>query len=241
MSFPVLMLISCFVGVAGTGAGGLLALTTMRPKETHLSFAMAAAGGVMLAVTLLNMLPEALKNDALRGSLGVVAGGLFIYICKGFLEQTRNKGSENYVNIGFLMALGIAVHNLPEGMAVGSGMVSMDASSIGLTVAILLHDAPEGLAVAIPMRMSKMSGFKVVLVTMLSGLPTAIGMLLGYAIGNVSQSFLDFCTGFAAGAMLVLVLSEMIPDSFRIAGKRAAFALVIGVVVGVCIVLVSKL
>jgi ZIP family zinc transporter len=138
------------------------------------------------------------------------------------------------------MALGIAIHNLPEGLAVGCGMVSPDASSIGLAAAILLHDAPEGLAVAIPMRMAKMSGHTVLMVTALTGLPTAVGVLAGYALGSVSQSFMDFCTGFAAGAMLVLVLSEMIPDAVRLTGRRAIYALIAGVAAGLGIVLASS-
>ncbi|NLM09376.1 MAG: ZIP family metal transporter, partial [Clostridiaceae bacterium] len=114
---------------------------------------------------------------------------------------------------GWMMVLAVALHNLPEGFAVGAGFQSGTGIGITLSVAILLHDIPEGMAMAIPLRIGKVKPLKVFLITILSGIPMGIGAFLGAAIGGISDMFSSICLGIAGGAMLYVSLGELINES----------------------------
>ena len=107
---------------------------------------------------------------------------------------------------GIVMACAIALHNVPEGMTIGASYASNDSvmgsSALVLAVLIGLHNIPEGMAVSVPLISGGMGKFKAVCMTALSGVPTIIGALLGFAIGELGALGLAMSLGFASGAML---------------------------------------
>lgn len=138
---------------------------------------------------------------------------------------------------GILMTIAIAVHNLPEGIAVGaSGAVDVRTGII-VAVIIALHDIPEGTAVSAPLAGGGMSVAKSLLLTFLSGLTTVIGALIGLFAGEISNLSSGICLSFAGGAMLYVTLLEIFPEAYKInRGKAPAFSMLFGFLISLLIV-----
>lgn len=144
---------------------------------------------------------------------------------------------------GVIMACAIALHNLPEGMVIGVSYAGaetmMDRGGLVMAVIIGLHNIPEGMAVAVPLISGGMPRARAVLVTALSGAPTILGALIGYAVGGLGPMALCLSMSFAAGAMLYVVFGELIPEAFLMwRSKTPAFAILIGMVVGLIVICV---
>lgn len=142
---------------------------------------------------------------------------------------------------GIVMASAIALHNVPEGMTIGASYASNDgvmgSSALILAVLIGLHNIPEGMAVSVPLISGGMSKPKAVLLTAFSGIPTIIGALLGYAIGEIGALGLALSLGFASGAMLYVVFGEILPQAILMYhSKLPSFSAIIGMLVGLFII-----
>lgn len=144
---------------------------------------------------------------------------------------------------GIIMACAIALHNLPEGMVIGVSYTGaegvMDRAGLVMAIVIGLHNIPEGMAVSVPLISGGMTRPRAVLVTALSGAPTIIGALIGYAIGGLGPEALCLALSFAAGAMIYVVFGELIPEAILMwRSKKPAFAILIGMVIGLIVIYV---
>ena len=127
----------------------------------------------------------------------------------------------------------MAIHNFPEGLAIGSGFGASLTLGYSLAIAICIHDIPEGISMAVPMKNGGMKAPKVLYYVILSGVTTGIGALIGKIIGGISQDVIAVCLSFAAGAMLYIVSGELIPESNKIyEGKASTIGTIIGFVLG---------
>ena len=142
---------------------------------------------------------------------------------------------------GIVMASAIALHNVPEGMTIGASYASNDGvmGSAALVLAILigLHNIPEGMAVSVPLISGGMPKWKAVLITASTGIPTILGALLGYMLGEIGPMGLTLSLGFASGAMLYVVFGEILPQSILMYhSKLPAFSTIIGILVGMLVI-----
>lgn len=142
---------------------------------------------------------------------------------------------------GVVMASAIALHNVPEGMTIGAAYASdngaMGGAAIVLAVLIGLHNIPEGMAVAVPLITGGMEKWKAVLITASSGIPTIIGALLGYLLGEIGPLGLAISLGFASGAMLYVVFGEILPQAILMyRSKLPAFSAIGGILLGMLII-----
>ena len=142
---------------------------------------------------------------------------------------------------GMVMACAIALHNVPEGMTIGASYASnegvMGSAALMLAVLIGLHNIPEGMAVSVPLISGGMPKWKAVLITAATGIPTILGALLGYVLGEIGPMGLTLSLGFASGAMLYVVFGEILPQSFLMYhSKLPAFSAIIGILVGLLII-----
>lgn len=160
--------------------------------------------------------------------------------------NTHEKSNSKLFVAGLVMMTAIALHNLPEGMVIGASYASEENlmstlfSSTGFIMAIVigLHNIPEGMAVSVPLIAGGMKKPKAVFLTALSGFPTVIGALLGYAIGGINDIMLVLSLGFASGAMLYVVFGELLPEAILMwKSKLPSLSLFIGLLVGFLIVL----
>ncbi len=142
---------------------------------------------------------------------------------------------------GIVMASAIALHNVPEGMTIGASYASnngvMGSAALVLAVLIGLHNIPEGMAVSVPLISGGMQKWKAVLITAASGVPTILGALLGFALGEIGPMGLALSLGFASGAMLYVVFGEILPQAILMYhSKLPAFSAIAGILVGLFII-----
>ena len=157
-------------------------------------------------------------------------------------KQTH--GNHDLFIAGIVMAFAIALHNMPEGMVIGASYAG-DAGEIvagsGFLIAMVigLHNVPEGMSVSVPLIAGGMKKWKAVGVAALSGAPTVLGSMLGYSVGMLSPIWLSLSMSFAGGAMLYVVFSELLPESFLMWKSKAPGALtLVGTLVGIVLVYV---
>ena len=142
---------------------------------------------------------------------------------------------------GIVMASAIALHNVPEGMTIGASYASNDGAmgraALVLAILIGLHNIPEGMAVSVPLISGGMAKWKAVLITASTGIPTILGALLGYALGEIGPLGLTLSLGFASGAMLYVVFGEILPQSILMYhSKLPAFSAIAGILAGILII-----
>ncbi len=160
------------------------------------------------------------------------------------LEKHMEERSSLFL-AGLIMAVAIALHNLPEGMVIGVAYVGQDMTKIwsgsGFAMAVLigLHNIPEGMAIAVPLIAGGIKRWKAVVITAVSGLPTLIGALIGYLLGNMGDITQALLLSSASGAMLYVVFGELLPESILMwRSKMPAVATLAGVIVGMVIIYV---
>lgn len=159
------------------------------------------------------------------------------------LEQhyAQNDSKLGLFVAGIVMACAIALHNVPEGMTIGASYASNDgvmgSAALVLAVLIGLHNIPEGMAVSVPLISGGMPKWKAVLITASSGIPTILGALLGYWLGEIGPLGLTLSLGFASGAMLYVVFGEILPQSILMYhSKLPAFSAIVGILAGLLII-----
>jgi len=216
-------------GIIGTGLGGVFAFLLSHPSKRYLSTTLSMSAGLMIAVVCFDLLPRSFE-------LGVAVIAFFQEILSRGMDQSRSNKKKNYLQTGILLGVGIALHNFPEGLAIGTGFTAVQTFGLGLSLVIALHDIPEGVAMATPMRMGGMKRYKVILSAFVAGIPTGIGALVGYILGEISVTFISLCLGFAGGAMLYITCSELIPEARDLyKGRISGLGLIFGVILGILV------
>ena len=253
--------LSVLAGVAGMGLGGLLSAILGRKSEKMVSILLSLAGGVMVAVVLFELIPEA-YDYAGPGTamLGLVAGAAIVWVMSFVLDKFTGKNTqplhENFgeyyhsdgvitrkksmLRAGLVMMFALAIHNIPEGMAMGAAGQDPE-STLGFTLAIMLalHNIPEGMAMATPMISGGVGRVKVVLLSLLTGFTTIFGTLIGMWLGGISEFTLALSLAFAGGAMLYVVFGEMLPHSLAANKSRLPTVVMLaGIVLGFLITLI---
>lgn len=223
-------------GIIGTGLGALIALFVDKVSNRFLCFIMEFAGGLMTSVAFFKLFPEAFELSGARPAFAGIVAGIFAVIFIENIIDKKMKSKKGLLKTGFMVAIGIALHNFPEGFAVGSGFQASTSLGIAITAAIIIHDIPEGLAMAIPMKAGGMKSYKAFLITVLSGVPMGLGAVLGAALGSISKIFISACLGFAGGAMLYIVYADLIPASKKLyMGRLTSLAGIAGILCGMLV------
>ena len=212
MAILTTTLLGLFFGTFGTTLGGILGVVLKKKSNKFLSFILALASGLMMAVICFDLIPESLEiSNIFEAILGILLGIIAMIFCDLLVDKkfsskmhTNNKESK-LLRTGMIVSIGLAIHNFPEGLAIGSGFESSLKLGLSLAIAICFHDIPEGISMAIPMKNGGMKPSKVIFYVILSGVTTGIGAFFGAIIGSISEQVISICLSFAAGAMLYIV------------------------------------
>lgn len=234
-------LIGLFFGTFGTTIGGIIGIKFKNTSNKFLSFILAFASGLMIAIVCFDLLPEAFRLTNLpMAFLGIILGIALMIFCdmvvdKKFSSHTRFRENKNtLLKTGIIVSIGLALHNFPEGLAIGSGFGASLKLGLSLAIAICLHDIPEGISMAVPMKNGGMKSSKVIFYVILSGITTGIGAFFGALIGGISQTVIAMCLAFAGGAMIYIVSGELIPEANQLYhGRMTAIGNMIGLLIGI--------
>ena len=142
-------------------------------------------------------------------------------------QKGENEAGEKRV---FLLTLAVTVHNLPEGIAAGIGFGSENtAKALVIAGGIALQNIPEGMVIIAPMIAAGMSGGRTFIIALMTGVVEVIGTLLGYFAVSISTAVLPFALAFAGGTMLYVISDEMIPETHAHGNERGAtYSLLLG-------------
>ena len=203
-------LVGLFFGTFGTTLGGILGVTIKRNSNKFLGSILSFASGLMMAIICFDLIPEAMEiSNIVNVILGIVFGIFVMIFCDVLVQKKFNnrviKGSNSnsLLKTGIIVSIGLAIHNFPEGLAIGSGFGASIKLGLSLAIAICLHDIPEGISMAVPMKNGGMKPSKVIYYVVLSGVTTGIGAFFGAIVGSISEQIIAICLSFAARSNVI--------------------------------------
>jgi zinc transporter, ZIP family len=223
---PVAQAVTAGIGtwaLTGLGAAGVLGVrrVSQRPLDVMLGF----AGGVMVAASCWSLLIPAMeRGGAIRAAVGLLVGAGTLFAFDKALPHlhpqarptTGPEGPETSWDRSVLLVVAITLHNIPEGLALGVAFAgSSPSAAAALAVGIGLQNVPEGLAVSMPLRREGLSRWRALWFGQLSAIVEPIAAGLGAWAVLAMRSMLPYALAFAAGAMLFVVVDELIPETVR--------------------------
>lgn len=218
-----------------TALGAATVFLAKEVKRKFLDGMLGFAAGVMIAASYWSLLAPAIELSQggrypawIPAATGFLAGGLFLGLIDRilphlhlFMPTSQAEGLKTTWQRSILLILAITLHNFPEGLAVGVAFGAVAAglpyatlqAAIVLAIGIGIQNFPEGLAVSMPLRREGMSQFKSFWFGQLSALVEPAAALIGAAAVYLGRSGLPFALSFAAGAMIFVVVEELVPES----------------------------
>ncbi|MBR3840147.1 MAG: ZIP family metal transporter [Erysipelotrichales bacterium] len=184
------------------------------------------ASGIMIAASFFSLLEPALNYEnvsIIEVAVGFIVGMMFLLVIDTItphfhVMSNEVEGIKNNLSKTTLMFLAIAIHNIPEGMAVGVGLLGSDmgvstTSVMALSLGIALQNIPEGTIIALPFYEQNGSKFKSFIIGTISGIVEPLALIITLMFSNFFKLYLPFLLSFAAGAMIYVVIEELIPAS----------------------------
>jgi len=255
------LLITCISGLA-TGIGSLASLLLKDIKRKHLSIAMGFAAGVMLYIAFAELLEESIDYTSFgEANLAFFGGILFLmivdfllphtYLAERILENNNNKdqkeageGAEKseekkeVLSAGLMTAIGIALHNFPEGIIVFISAVHDIRLGIVLAIAIALHNIPEGFSIGIPIFYATNDKKKTFGYSLAAGLAEPLGALAVMLLfgAYLTDYVVHLSLGFVAGIMVFISFDELLPLCFK---TKNSHSVVMGIIGGMMVMFIT--
>jgi zinc transporter, ZIP family len=239
------LLIIVAISVIAPVIGSLIGVMR-KPSELFMYNMLAFAGGVMLAISFLQLIPESIKfSSILVAAFGVATGSLFMFGIDKMIphihpELCRQEQGKNLKRTSKYLIVGIFLHNLPEGMAMAIGVVSDIKISLVIALAIAIHNIPEGITTSAPYFYCSKKRLKSFLISSSTAIPLLIGFLLAYWLYNyIPIHFIGFIIGATAGLMIYITSDEIIPASCsKLSSHTTIFSLIAGVLLVILLELI---
>ncbi|MGK2956593.1 MAG: ZIP family metal transporter [Solirubrobacterales bacterium] len=236
------VIIASTLTALATGLGAIPVILMGARAESLRPLLLGVAAGVMVVASVLGLIVPALD----RGSVGSVAAGVVIGVVFLFGARRLLSGGKGHTHqmdargTSILVFLVLFVHSLPEGFAIGTAFAE-DPATIGLFIflAISIQNIPEGTSVAIPLAAEGASPQKQISAAILTSVPQPIGAVIAFLLVETISGLLPLSFGFAAGAMLALSFTELVPQAWKGSVKMAVAGFVTGA--GIMVLLDSLL
>lgn len=213
-----IILISLLSGLF-TPLGAVIALRLKVLSQVQLALFLGIAAGLMIAVVLTELMPISIHGGG-RSSfmIGASIGLMLLFVLRLFIsrvvmDKTAAWHQVPLLQAGFFIAISIALHDLPEGIAIGAGEAIHTHTGLIIAMAIAMHNIPEGMSIALPLRIAGTSTRTVLWLTILIGLITPIGTLISLGLWSFSHTFVNLSLAFAAGAMMYVVARDILPEA----------------------------
>lgn len=241
--FPLLLTV--LAGLS-TGIGSLISLFVKKFNKKYLYFSLGLSAGVMLYVSFVELLSTAVESIGfLYANIAFFIGIVFIMILDFIIPHEyiaekvgMNKANKKLMKMGLFTALGIAIHNFPEGLAVFVSAMSDTSLGIALAVAIAIHNIPEGIAVAMPIYYATKSKAKAFWYSFLSGVVEPVAAVIGilFLLPFMTPFVISAMLAFVAGIMVFISFDEILPLTLK--GKQTHIS-VLGIIIGMLVMALS--
>jgi zinc transporter, ZIP family len=239
------LLLTLLAGIF-TLLGSFISLLLKNTNKRGIQFALGMSAGVMIYLSFMELMPVAVKGlGFFTANLGFFAGILGIMLVDFIIphdyigEKYCLPGCEKKViKASVLTAIGITIHNLPEGMAVFIAAVGNIKLGIAITFAIALHNIPEGIAVSVPIFNATGSKRKALLFSFIAGMAEPLGAILAllFLMPFMSPAVLAFTFALVAGVMVFISFDELLPLAYNDSGDHTS---ILGILAGMLIMAIS--
>ena len=246
------LLLSALAGLSTT-IGSLLALFVRKPGPRLMTLTLGFSGGVMILVSFLELLPSGIEAIGFGPANLVFFGGMaamFLIdelIPHDYMAEHHHSGEEDeqdaalqnrLLKAGLFVALGMGIHNFPEGMASFATALSNPQLGVAIAVAIAIHNIPEGLAVSAPVYAATGSRSKAFWWSFLSGVAEPVGALLAALVllPFLNEAILGGLLSGVAGIMVFISIDELLPVSRAYKEEHLS---IIGIVAGMVVMSLS--
>lgn len=251
-----LVFVAGLITALATGLGALPFFFLDEISDRGNVFLWGLASGIMVSASLFGLVDEGLTEGApAEVAVGALAGVALVVVAHEIIVDAeidpRDYEEADFKKLVLILGI-LTVHSFPEGIAVGVSFADLNLTgpeflgftvpllAVFMTVAISIHNIPEGTAISIPLKSMGVSKTRMVFWAIFSSLPQPVGAVIAFAFVRLAREFLPFGFGFAAGAMVYLVVSEFVPEAIE-TGKGLTRGgkpeLVLGIAVGVGVML----
>lgn len=222
-----LMMVAFYAGLfvaLMTTLGSLLAIISHKMPDWGMDFSLSFAAGVMIVASFTSLILPGIEatGSFIPAGVGILLGIVLIYAIDRFVPHEHLvKGYEgpeelkNKLRVVWLIVLAVIIHNLPEGLAVGTSIVFDIKTGVVTAIAIGIQDFPEGTVVSLPLATLQKRRFQPILMGALSGVAEMIMVLVGAFFFTLFHGLLPYGLGLAGGAMLYVTVKEMIPEIYK--------------------------
>ncbi len=231
MNITLYSFILTFIAGFSTLIGALLIFFKTKTNKIIIG-SLAFASGVMFAVSISDLIPEAIELLNYKSIIEIVLivvfmvlGMIFSMIIDKYIPSVENTSKNGLFRVGIISMLAIIIHNIPEGIATFMATNTDISLGISLTIAIALHNIPEGISIAVPIYYSTKSRGNALLYTFISGLSEPFGALLSFLFLKPFMN--DFVMGLLmaiiAGIMTHIAFYELLPTSLKYKNKKLSY------------------
>ena len=206
-----------------TGIGSAIAYAIRKPKLSYLSVLLGFSAGVMVYISFVELLGSAIEEIGfLDANIAFFGGMAVIFVVDRFIphihidvRKDTERGSLEYA--GLMTAIGIAIHNFPEGMAVLAVCLASPALGVPIAIAIAIHNIPEGISVSVPIFYATGNRKRAFFYSFLSGVSEPVGAVIGYLVllPFLTPALLASTLAFVGGIMIFICFDELIPVANR--------------------------
>jgi zinc transporter, ZIP family len=241
VSVATALILALFAGLA-TALGSLVALFIKECKGAYLAFALGFSAGVMVFISFVELLGSSISTVGFFAAVcSFFAGIALIFAIDNFIPHSyKGEACErpDLYRIGVLLAIGITIHNLPEGIAVAFSAVSSWHLGLTAAIAIALHNIPEGISISMPIYYATKSRAKAFWYSLVSGLSEPFGALLALLLlGSVlDEQLLAVILSAVAGIMVFISFDELLPIALENKPNHTA---VLGIFIGMAVMAAS--
>lgn len=245
MLYSIFGILIPFIGTS-LGSGFVFFLRkNMNQKFQKLTVGFAA--GVMIAASVWSLIIPSVEMAEKQGkiswipaTIGLILGVLFLLLINKLADDIQKKKNSKKLN---MLLFSVTLHNIPEGMAVGVCFAGFLAGNVGiglieamlLSIGIAIQNIPEGAIISMPLKVQGMSKSKAFVYGVLSGIVEPIAAVITMLLINIIVPILPYLLSFAAGAMIFVVVEELIPEMHE--GKKSELG-IIGLTIGFAIMMI---
>ena len=217
------LLVTAIAGLATT-IGSLIGLGVKRESPRFMCSVLGFTAGVMVGISFFELLPSSFEIIGfLKSSIAFIAGFGFIFLIDFFIpheyigqsERITDNTNKKLLRAGFFIAIGIGIHNLPEGMATFYSYLSNENIGLAIAVAVAIHNIPEGIAVSAPIYKATGKKSRAFLYSFLSGVSEPVGAIITavFLLPFLNSFILAYTLAAVAGIMAFISIDELVPVS----------------------------
>jgi ZIP family zinc transporter len=238
------LLLTAVAGLS-TGIGSAIAYFIRKPKIIYLSISLGFSAGVMIYISFMELLADAMETVGQFRALIAFFGGIVViglidmlipeaenpHEYKDLDDTSKHGTNESLMRTGLLTALAIGIHNFPEGLATFATALSDVKLGLFIAIAIAIHNIPEGISVSMPIFYATGSRGKAFFYSFLSGVAEPVGAIVGYLIlmPFISDNLIAYLLALVAGIMIYISVDELLPMAHRYGHEHTVIA---GIVAG---------